>query len=266
MTLGMASQSEVFEVLSELAPLHLSEAWDNTGWILDLGPGASVSSLLLTIDVTRSVVEEAKGLGVELIIAYHPPIFSGLKKLRQGHPEESLILALIEAQISVYSPHTALDAARGGMTDWLASALGQGEVRPIVSSPLDPALGAGRFIELAHAVSLEEATSRVKKQLGLGSVRVSESPHKAMIRSAAVCPGAGGALFERVADVDLLLTGEMRHHDVLSRSRRGCHVILTEHSNSERGYLPVLAERLRKNLPQLKFHVSVADRDPLEMR
>lgn len=262
----MANQSELIDALSELAPLYLSEAWDNTGFILDLGPEASISSVLLTIDLTRSVVDEAKRLGVELIIAYHPPIFSGLKKLRRVDPEQALILALIEAQISVYSPHTALDAARGGMTEWLASSLGPGEMRPIVSCPSDPTLGSGRMMELAQEISLDEAIQRVKGRLGLSQLRVSESPHKAMIRSAAVCPGAGGALFERVAEVDLLLTGEMRHHDVLSRSRRGCHVILTEHSNSERGYLPVLAERLRGQLPELQLHISSADHDPLVVR
>jgi dinuclear metal center YbgI/SA1388 family protein len=262
----MASQSELLDVLSELAPLYLSEAWDNTGLLLDVGTGGPHQRVVLTIDLTRAVLEEAVDFGADLIVAYHPPIFSGLKRLRADNPEESLILAVIEAKIPVYSPHTALDAAADGMADWLASSFGPGQKRPIVSSAGDPKLGAGRIVELDREITLEEATAGVKAHLGLAWVRVSEAAHKPRIRSIAVCPGAGGSLFERVGEVDLLLTGEMRHHDILARARRGSHVIVTDHSHSERGYLPRLAERLLQRLPKLEVRVSREDRDPLQIR
>jgi putative NIF3 family GTP cyclohydrolase 1 type 2 len=81
----------------------------------------------------------------------------------------------------------------------------------------------------------------------------------------AVCPGAGGSVFEQVDEVDLLVTGEMRHHDVLSRASQGTSVILTDHTNSERGFLASLAKRLTDACLGLEVSVSKVDRDPLQI-
>jgi dinuclear metal center YbgI/SA1388 family protein len=241
----MPGRLQVSAALEALAPLHLSESWDNTGWIVDVGR-ARHERVLLTVDLTWTVFEEAKAFGADLIVAYHPPIFAGLKHLRAENSDEALLMALIRAEVSVYSPHTALDASEGGMTEWLGAALGAGVMRPILATDRDARVGPGRVVELANPVPLSEAILRIKAHLGLSSVRVSEG-HGAgpTIGTLAACPGAGGSIFERVSQVDLLLTGEMRHHDILARKKRGTHVILTEHSNSERGYLPVFATCLR---------------------
>src|SRR5690606_106599 len=100
---------------------------------------------------------EAEEVGADLIVSYHPPIFSGLKRLRASHPGEELVVRALRGGISIYSPHTALDAAPGGMTDWLAQVLGPGATRPIVAVPDAPEAGAGRFVELEVPISVEEA-------------------------------------------------------------------------------------------------------------
>lgn len=267
-----AALSEVLSALSELAPLALAEPWDNVGLLLDPGQPGGLSSGLLTVELTASVLEEARGLGADFIVAYHPPIFSDLKRLRASAPGESVIVGALRAGITVYSPHTALDAARGGMAEWLASALGAGTMRPISPHPSDPEIGAGRVTELHEPVSLTEATARIKQHLALSHLRLSSACNNGsagsaqagdLVRTMAVCPGAGGSLFEKVGPVDLLLTGEMRHHDVAARAASGTHVILTDHTNTERGYLPVFSERLKGLLPTMRFFVSRADRDPL---
>jgi putative NIF3 family GTP cyclohydrolase 1 type 2 len=81
-----------------------------------------------------------------------------------------------------------------------------------------------------------------------------------------VCAGAGGSVFEHCHDVDLLLTGEMRHHDILARVASGTSVILTDHTNCERGYLPNLAARLRSVFGEdVAVHVASSDKDPLSI-
>ena len=84
------------------------------------------------------------------------------------------------------------------------------------------------------------------------------------VSTVAVCPGAGGSLFGSVDKIDLLVTGEMRHHDVLSRVAGGTSVILTDHTNTERGYLPILAKRV-SDAVAIETVVSQIDTDPLHV-
>lgn len=89
-----------------------------------------------------------------------------------------------------------------------------------------------------------------------------------MIRSVAVCAGSGGSVFKhRPLNADLYLTGEMSHHDVLDLTQNGSHVILCEHSNSERGFLKVFQNKLQNEIlfNKVQVLVSTVDRDPLKV-
>jgi putative NIF3 family GTP cyclohydrolase 1 type 2 len=127
----------------------------------------------------------------------------------------------------------------------------------------------GRRVDLEQPSSLEALLPVVKRQLGIWQVRVAAAERHLRgepIRSAAVCAGAGGSVFEHCHDVDLLLTGEMRHHDILARVASGTSVILTDHTNCERGYLPNLAARLRSVFGEdVAVHVASSDKDPLSI-
>lgn len=260
-----AARDQVLNVLRTLAPEQLAEPWDNVGLLVDPESHASWSHALVTIDLTPATMEEAEELGADLIVAYHPPIFSGLKRLRASDSNEALVVRALCAGVTIYSPHTALDAAPGGMNDWLAKVVGKGDALPIIPSQDVPDAGAGRLVKLDVAVTIEEAVERAKAYLGLHHVRVSRASSCERIRSVAVCPGAGGSVFERVRHADLFLTGEMRHHDVLSRRAHGSHVILTDHTNTERGYLPHYAATFSARCPGLEVTVSRLDADPLQV-
>lgn len=265
--------ASVVAELERIAPLGLAESWDNVGLLIaPAEPSAeeiAVERALLTIDLTETVLAEALELGAQLVVAYHPVIFGGLKRLRRTVPMERVVLRAVRSAISVYSPHTALDAARDGVNDWLAEALGPGPRVPLAPREGEPELGMGRTVTLDQPAPLAEVVARIKGHLGLEHVRVAASArHEAgePIHSAAVCAGAGGSLFEGVRGMDLLLTGEMRHHDVLARAAGGTSVVLCDHTNTERGYLPRLAERLRGACSGLEVVVSRRDRDPLAVQ
>jgi dinuclear metal center YbgI/SA1388 family protein len=268
-----AQLSEMLAILERLAPLSFAEPWDNVGLLLEpvlVERSPPLSSALLTIDLAEDVVDEAERLGTKLIIAYHPPIFQGLKRLRSSQPNERVLLRCVASGIAVFSPHTALDAAPDGVNAWLTDAFGGGERGPCLPSALDAAYGQGRFVRLAEPISLSDAVAAVKRRLGLAQLRVSAAAgHGAdipAIRSIAVCAGAGGSLFEKLVHFDLFVTGEMRHHDVRARALGGSSVILSEHTHTERGFLPVLAERLRAATSGVTIHVSQCDREPLTLR
>lgn len=250
--------------MDQIAPLALAEPWDNVGWILDPDPETEIRGVFLTIDLNAETLAEAIAASVNQIIAYHPPIFAPLKRLRSSESRETLVLRAVEARMGIYSPHTALDAASGGMTEWLAEALGPGTCEPIVPNAVGAGTGAGRLVRLDAPLVLDDALVRLKAHLGTRAVRVSRAPTGPQwIERVAFCPGAGGSVFEKVRTADLFVTGEMRHHDVLARADRGAHVILTEHTRSERGYLPRLARRLEEEGNLGPIVVSQLDRDPL---
>jgi len=163
------SLDRVVALLESLSPLHHAESWDNVGLLLapladrrDPSAPPGVERVLLTVDLTDPVLEEATALGVDLIVAYHPPVFQALKRLRPTVPGERRLIALSRAGLAVYSPHTALDAAPGGVNDWLAEGLGPGASRPLVQAErLDPALELKlvTFVPAEHADALAAALS-----------------------------------------------------------------------------------------------------------
>jgi dinuclear metal center YbgI/SA1388 family protein len=268
-----APLSHVLAALERLAPLAFAEPWDNVGLLLEPVPvaaAAPVVSALLTIDLTDEVVTEAEELGASLIIAYHPPIFAGLKRLRSSEPGERPVLRCAAAGTSIFSPHTALDAAPGGVNDWLLDAFGPGERAPCWPHALDARFGQGRSLRLAMPLTLPVALARIKRHLGLTQLRVAAAAGHAdgtrSIHGIAVCAGAGGSVFEKLSGFDLYVTGEMRHHDVRARVAQGASVVLSEHTHTERGYLQVLSEWLRVGTGgAVSFHVSRCDRDPLSL-
>ena len=114
---------DVFGLIEKLAPLKLAEKWDNPG--LQVGePGQEVRKVLLALDVNEKVVQEAVEKGVQLIVSHHPLIFTPIKSLDLEQPAGRLLKLLIEKRIAVYSAHTNLDVAQGGVNTALAAKLG----------------------------------------------------------------------------------------------------------------------------------------------
>ena len=138
-------------------------------------------------------------------------------------------------------------------------------IEPCPAAKDNPKVGMGRSGRLAKPTLLTDLVAEVKKFLDLEYVRVATAERHAAgkpVKKVAVCPGAGGSLFSSVRFTDLLVTGEMRHHDVLGRLAANTSVILTDHTNTERGYLPILAQRLSEDLA-IQTLVSTVDADPL---
>jgi len=148
---------EVLAACQALAPHRLAEPWDQVG--LHVGdPDRSVTRALLCIDLTQAVLEEAITQRARLVVAYHPPIFTPMTRLTTRDPKQRIILLAARKGIAIYSPHTALDAAEGGVNDWLASGLGEGEVRTI--KPAEVAEGKGfKLVTFVPGEALEAVRS-----------------------------------------------------------------------------------------------------------
>jgi dinuclear metal center YbgI/SA1388 family protein len=251
---------DIVTVLETSAPLEHAEPWDNVGLLVG-DPDAEVDAMMLAIDATMEVIEEASRASCGLLFAYHPPIFEGLKRFVAGQPA----FEAARRGIAVFSPHTALDVAAGGTNDVLADALGMTERKPLRRSARARERGTDEGIGRVGAVrgSRRAILERLKQGLGLDAALVA-GPLDGEASRAAVCAGAGGDLLRDAAreGAQILVTGELRHHDALFASAAGITVIALRHSASERCTLPYLRERLSIGLPDVRMVVSEADRDP----
>ncbi|KAK7204693.1 GTP cyclohydrolase 1 type 2/Nif3 [Myxozyma melibiosi] len=295
----VASSTKVLKNLvstvQQLYPAALADkTWDNTGLLLDSPPTETTTvgqtaRVLLTIDLTTAVVDEALQKQALLVVAYHPIIFRPLKSLSLANTQQRSLIRLAQAGISVYSPHTAVDAQVGGMNDWLARvATGVDESAALESAVIEPnesvpETGFGRLVRVSdEALTLLKIIENVKSGLGLKHVQVAIADrHKnidtATIKSIAICAGSGGSVLGKT-DADLWFTGELSHHEVLAIKERGISAIICGHTNTERGYLssvfaPSLLSKIADNKEELgSAHyegydidvvVSEQDRDPL---
>ncbi|KAG5420165.1 NIF3 [Candida metapsilosis] len=251
------------------------KSWDNTGLLLDssvddTAQSASPIKVLLTIDLTQSVADEAIDKGAKFIMAYHPFIFRGLKSITPQDPQQKSLLKLVKNDISVYSPHTAVDSAKGGVNDFLVEAIaGKTNIQsstPIEPDSSDPECGMGRLVNLKESSNLKDLVSRVKQQLGLDHVQVAESKNGPDhdINSIAICAGSGGGVFKGLK-ADLYFTGELSHHEALYFKESGSSVISCNHSNTERPFLKFIKEQLQKELnSDDEVIISETDRDPFQ--
>jgi len=240
--------------LDEYCEIGGAEGWDNVGMLVQPVSLKEVSRILLCVDCTEKVVLEAKRCGAQLIIAYHPVIFSGMKRITPSAGTKQRVVCLaLESGIAVYCPHSSLDVKRGGVSDWLANALATEDSLKAstvtVTRPHDTneaISGAVRVVEVAAdapALAPSVVAERLRSAVGeggyvRGALALSE-PQKP-IRRIALCVGSGGDAFTSLHDIDAFVTGEMSHHVVLAHVEAGRHVFLSEHTATERGFLDAI--------------------------
>ncbi|KAL2311942.1 NGG1 interacting factor 3 family protein [Schizosaccharomyces pombe] len=268
--------SKLKKVVESIYNPKLADSWDNTGLLLEAPfPRTNASSVLLTIDLTEKVAEEAiSNKLVSSIVAYHPIIFRGLKAITMEDPQQRSLLKLAAEGIHVYSPHTAVDAAVDGVNDWLAQGIagGRNNIKSVVptqqNSVMAEAEGYGRICELKIPTTLRELVQRAKELTGLQYVQVcAPNGLDSHISKVSLCAGSGGSVVMNT-DADLYFTGELSHHQVLAAMAKGISVILCGHSNTERGYLKdvmcqKLASAFHKEGVDANVIVSSMDADPL---
>ena len=145
--------------IEEIYPLDLAQDWDNVGFLIG-DPQKNIKNILLTIDVTNNVVNEAKSRKTDLIVSYHPVIWDGLKKvISEGSTR--VVYELIRSGIAVVSVHTALDAAVGGVNDGLAEMVGIVDGKPIGDYVVHPGGDHYKLIVFVPIDSLADVSNAV---------------------------------------------------------------------------------------------------------
>lgn len=253
--------NKIVEKLNLISPLHYAEDWDNVGLLVKPSNKRDIKKILLTIDITNSVLEEAIKNKCDLIISYHPILFKSINKINYDEASSKILIKLIQNNIFVYSPHTSLDVISGGVNDWLIKGCGYGSIS-VIKIVDGSNIGQGRLIKLSKEITMNNLIEKIKTHLKIKYLRVSIINNK-KIRKIACAAGSGSDILKNV-NADCYLTGEMTHHNILSANQKNINVILSEHTHTERGYLPTYKKMIRKKLNKdIIINISKKDKDPL---
>ncbi|MDR0972699.1 MAG: Nif3-like dinuclear metal center hexameric protein [Prevotellaceae bacterium] len=259
---------EIVNALEQFAPLPLQDGFDNAGMQLGL-TDAETTGALLCLDVTEPVVNEAIALRCNLIISHHPLLFHGVKSITGHNYVERCILKAIRNDIAIYSAHTNLDNAQGGVNYKIADKLGLKNIRFLVSKPTTITghltdSGSGVIGELPQEEHEMDFLHRIKRAFDVPCVRYNRCETDKPIRTVALCGGAGAFLIpDAIANgADAFLTGEIRYHEYFGREQE---ILLVEigHYESEQYTREILFNYLDATCPGLKIYQTNVNTNPI---
>lgn len=269
----MTTVADVVARLELRYPPVLAEPWDAVG--LSVGdPAATVDHVLLAVDPTMDVIEEAVADGAQLLVTHHPLILRGVTSVAADTAKGQAVHRLITAGVALFSAHTNADAAAGGVAEALGAALGLANMRPLVPLAGDTDLGAGRVGSLAEPVTLRDFAEGVAAALPgtAQGVRVA-GDLGAVVSTVAVLGGSGDSYLDavRATGADVYVTADLRHHPAseareLARLHGGRPALVdVAHSASEAAWLAAAAADLESTLG-ITARVSNLTTDPWTAR
>ncbi|MDX2286515.1 MAG: Nif3-like dinuclear metal center hexameric protein [Bacteroidia bacterium] len=252
---------ELAAVLEQWAPLPAAESYDNPG-LLAGEPEAEIRSVLVSLDVTEAVLDEAQQLGANLVIAHHPIWFTPRKRLTGEDYVSRILIRAIRQDISLYAIHTNLDNVRSGVNHRICERLGlepEGFLRPAPGGEL----GAGMTGMLPAALPQAEFLQRVKAAFGCGGIRYAAGG-PAQIRRVAVCGGAGSFLIPDAlrAGADAFVTADITYHKFFDAEGR-CLLLDIGHYESEQFTSQLICEFLSKHFRNFAVHLSGVRTNPV---
>lgn len=245
----MVKVQEVYDYLCSIAPLELQCSFDNAGFQIGRSD-KTVNKVLLALDVTNPVIDEAVDKGADLILSHHPILFTPVKRITDAEYETEKLLRLAEKGIAVISMHTNLDIVSGGVNDVLIAALGASS-----DAALDEE-GCGRIGRLDKPVSMKSFLSRCKTVLNAKGLRYYDAGRE--VDRIAVMGGAGGECVARAFQLgcDTYVTADIKYHQFLLASELGINLIDADHFCTENPIIPELSGKLRAAFPELSFEIS----------
>ena len=255
----MATVIDVYRYLDGLAPFQIQMDFDNAGFLVGRG-SQEVTRILVSLDITGEVVEEAAGLGAQLIVSHHPVIFHPARSITDADPTGRVLLALAERGIAAICAHTNLDAVAGGVNDALAARLGLSEVELLQQDGVAPngrAYGIGRVGILSGVPPYAPAfAQQVKEVLGANGVRYVDA--RRPVRRVAVGGGACADMLPQVKAMgcDTFVTSDVKYNGFLDARDMGINLIDAGHYPTENVICPVLAGWLEQGFPQVEVSCS----------
>ena len=246
---------EILTLLEKIAPKQYACDWDNVGLLVG-DRKEEVKRIYLALDATDEVIEEAVLKKADLLITHHPLIFSGQKQVVADHFIGRRIRKLIQNDISYCAMHTNFDVAV--MADLAAERLGMKEMRvlDVMFEKEEKEFGIGKIGMLPDKMTVKETAELVKEAFLLPNVRVFGDLER-IVQKAAVSPGSGKSEITPalLGQAEVLITGDIDHHDGIDAVARGLCIIDAGHYGLEHIFIPFLKEYLQKQCAETEVLV-----------
>lgn len=255
---------DVIAKLEQLSPKEYALEWDNVGLLVGK-EDSEVKRILLALDPTLEVIQKAVEIKADMLITHHPLLFSPIKRITNHDAIGEKIYLLIEHGISCYAMHTNFDVL-GGMADLAGNKLGLIRQEPLEETAVleDIPQGIGKVGELQQEVSIRELAENVKRIFDLDTVMVYGDMEQ-KVKRVAISPGSGKSMIKKAKKkvVEVLITGDIGHHEGIDAVEMGVSVIDATHYGLEKIFMNFLKEYLEKVCSELEI-VSSEQQAPVQ--
>ena len=253
----MISVNQVYRAIQEKAPFELQLSFDNAGFLVGRGDRL-VNRVLIALDITEPVIEEAISYGAQLIVAHHPVIWGGAKSVTDQTVTGRKLLLMIEHGIAAICAHTNLDAVEDGVNDALAIKLGLSDIGQLHQDGVDQQgrpYGIGR-IGTVPTQSLYDFALTVKQLLGANGIRLVDGGKP--VHTVAVGGGSCGNMLQDAIEqgCDTFVTSDVKYDGFLDAKALGINLIDAGHYPTENVVCPVLQSWLQSKFPEVDIVVS----------
>ncbi len=255
---------DITDTLEAFAPLCYQEEWDNSGYQVG-HPDRECTGALLCVDATEEIIDEAVTRGCNLIIAHHPLLFQGIKQILGRNRVERVTEKAIRHGVTIYSCHTSVDNAPGGVSWTMADMLGLKDTATLSPTGTAPGTGCGIVGNLPGPMSPLELVGKVKQTFSSPVARCSQPPSPdEPIARIALCGGAGsdfiGDAIRRGAQA--YITSDTKHNYFLDHVG-DIFIIDIGHYESESCTKQIFYHVLSEKFPNFALHYSEIEKNPI---
>ena len=246
---------KVIEILEKQSPKSYACDWDNVGLLVGR-EDKEIQKIYIALDATDEAIEEAIANGADMLLTHHPMIFKGMKRVTQEDFIGRRIIRLIQNDMVYYAMHTNFDVM--GMADLAADYLGISDTRvlEITSVSETGEDGIGRYGSLKKEMTVRECCEEVKQAFSLENVKVFGDLER-KVKTAAISPGSGRSVISNAlqAGVDVLITGDIDHHEGIDAVAQKLTVIDAGNYGVEHIFIPYMEQYLKREAKELEIAV-----------
>ncbi len=256
---------EIAKIIDSWMPTSIAEDFDNVGLIIG-DPESKITSILVTLDTTEDVVEEAINKGCNLIVSYHPIIFNGLKQITNDSYVQKSVIKAVKNNISVYAIHTSLDNHPKGISYLLSDLIGLKNISILL--PKEEKLnklkiGIGSIGDLEKPMNEIAFFDLLKNKLGLKYLRHTNKLNKKISKVSVVVGSGSFAIKDSIeSNVHAFITSDLKYHNFFEADNNAI-LIDIGHYESEKHIKLFIREFLNEKLPNFTILLSEQNINPV---
>ncbi|MBK8668485.1 MAG: Nif3-like dinuclear metal center hexameric protein [Saprospiraceae bacterium] len=260
--------NQLIQFFQDIAPAYLQEDYDNAGLITG-HPDMEIKGVVVCLDCIEEVINEAIDLGCNVVVAHHPIVFRGLKRLNGNNYIERTIIKAIKNDIAIFAIHTNLDNVFiSGVNTKIAEKLGLKDIRILAPKGnltyKEQTVGAGMIGYLDKELETSVFMSYLKSRMNLEIIRHT-AWCKEKISTVAVCGGSGGFLLNHAKNqgADIFITADYKYHEFFDADG---DIVIADigHFESEKFTIELLYDLIINNFSTFASHCTKNVTNPIK--